>query len=98
MYASNLDVPRYVRPRVSLRAGAGRMAAPWWRPEAMATFTGITLATRPTHLATAVLQGIAAEIAELMDVVAQDTQAPLGSLRVDGGLTQSRALMQRSPT
>jgi glycerol kinase len=70
------------------------LAAPWWRPDATATFAGVTLATRPEHIVTAVLQGIAAQVAELADVIAQDTGQPLRSLRVDGGLIQSRVLMQ----
>jgi glycerol kinase len=76
---------------VSALAG---LAAPWWRPEATATFTGITLATRPKHLVVALLQGIAAQVAELTDVITPDLGQPLRSLRVDGGLTRSRLLMQ----
>jgi glycerol kinase len=70
------------------------LAAPWWRPDATASFTGITLATRPEHLVIAVLEGIAAQVAELTDVITADLGAPLRSLRVDGGLTRSRTLMQ----
>ncbi len=76
---------------VSALAG---LAAPWWRPDATATFTGITLATRPKHLVVALLQGIAAQVAELTDVITPDLGRPLSSLRVDGGLTRSRVLMQ----
>ena len=36
------------------------LAAPWWRAEATASITGLTLASRPGHLVLAVLQGIAA--------------------------------------
>jgi len=70
------------------------LAAPWWRPDATATFTGMTLATRPAQLVSAVLQGIAAQVAELTDVTGADLGQELRSLRVDGGLTRSRALMQ----
>lgn len=42
----------------------------------------------------ALLQGIAAQVAELTDVITPDLGQPLSSLRVDGGLTRSRALMQ----
>jgi glycerol kinase len=70
------------------------LAAPWWRPDATATFTGITLSTQPSHLVTAVLQGIAAQVAELADLVAADLGAALQTLRVDGGLARSHALMQ----
>ena len=70
------------------------LAAPWWRPEAKAAFTGMTLSSGPGDLVLAVLQGIAAQVAELGELVAADLGAPLKRLRVDGGLTQSRRLMQ----
>lgn len=76
---------------VSALAG---LAAPWWRSDATASFTGMTLGTRPEHLVFAVIQGIAAQVAELADALAGDLGEPLGSLRVDGGLTRSRVLMQ----
>ena len=77
----------------SVPALAG-LAAPWWRPDATASFTGMTLATGKEHLIFAVLQGIAAQVAELGRLVAVDLGVPLRRLRVDGGLTQSRVLMQ----
>jgi glycerol kinase len=74
--------------------GLAGLAAPWWRPEASAAFTGMTLATRRGHLVAAVLRGIAAQVAELADLVGAELGTPLTRLRVDGGLTRSRALMQ----
>ena len=76
---------------VSALAG---LAAPWWRSDATASFAGMTLGTRSEHLVFAVIQGIAAQVAELADALAADLDAPLASLRVDGGLTRSRVLMQ----
>lgn len=70
------------------------LAAPWWRPDATATFTGMTLSTGPGHLVRAVLEGIAAQVATLCDLVAGDLGAPLTRLRADGGLTRSATLMQ----
>lgn len=70
------------------------LAAPWWRPDATATFTGMTLSTGSEHLVRAVLEGIAAQVAELARAMAADLDQPLQRLRVDGGLTQSRVLMQ----
>lgn len=70
------------------------LAAPWWRPDAKAAFTGMTLSTGPRHLVLAVLQGIAAQVAEVGELVAADLGKPLTMLRVDGGLTRSRVLMQ----
>ncbi|MEO3763990.1 FGGY family carbohydrate kinase [Streptomyces sp. B5E4] len=70
------------------------LAAPWWAPDATASFTGMTLATRREHLVSAVLQGIAAQVADLCTLVAGDIGRPLSRLRADGGLTNSAALMQ----
>jgi glycerol kinase len=70
------------------------LGAPWWRPEAKATVTGMTLSTTVGQLVLAILQGIAAQVAELGSAVAADLRAPLTRLRVDGGLTQCATLMQ----
>lgn len=70
------------------------LAAPWWRPDATATMTGMTLSTTSAHLVRAVLEGIAAQVAELARCVSNDLEQPLHRLRVDGGLTQSTVLMQ----
>ncbi|MFE3824309.1 FGGY family carbohydrate kinase [Streptomyces sp. NPDC059092] len=70
------------------------LAAPWWRPDATASLTGMTLSTRREHLVTAVLQGIAAQVAEVAGLVAADLGAPLTRLRADGGLTRCTTLMQ----
>lgn len=70
------------------------LGAPWWRPNGKASFTGMTLSTGPEHLVVAVLQGIAAQVAELGGLVEADLGQPLARMRVDGGLTQSRVLMQ----
>jgi glycerol kinase len=70
------------------------LAAPWWRPDAAASFTGMTLSTDRSHLVAAVLHGLAAQTAELVGAIEGDLSAPLSTLRVDGGLTRSRRLMQ----
>lgn len=69
------------------------LAAPWWKSQATATITGMTLSTGRGHIVLAVLQGIAAQVAELVSAI--DADAPrLTRLRADGGLTQSTVLMQ----
>jgi glycerol kinase len=70
------------------------LAAPWWRPDATASITGMTLSTTVGHLVVAILQGIAAQVAELGTCVAADVGRPLTRLRTDGGLTQCKTLMQ----
>jgi len=70
------------------------LAAPWWRSDATATFTGLSLASTRGHLVRAVLEGIAAQVADLVSVMTADMGRAVTSLRVDGGLTNSRVLMQ----
>jgi glycerol kinase len=70
------------------------LAAPWWDAQAAASFTGMTLSSGRGHLVRALLEGIAAQVACLADLVAQDLGQPLTRLRVDGGLTRSAVLMQ----
>jgi glycerol kinase len=70
------------------------LAAPWWDAQATASFTGMTLSSGRGHLVRALLEGIAAQVATLTSLVAEDLGRPLTRLRVDGGLTRSKALMQ----
>ncbi len=70
------------------------LGAPWWDSAASASFGGMTLSSGRGHLVRALLEGIAAQVAALADLVATDLAQPLTRLRVDGGLTQSAVLMQ----
>ncbi|WP_193047180.1 FGGY family carbohydrate kinase [Mycolicibacterium baixiangningiae] len=70
------------------------LAAPWWDSGATASFTGMTLSSGRGHLVRALLDGIAAQVTALADLVATDLGRPLTRLRVDGGLTRSTVLMQ----
>ncbi|MFT0847754.1 FGGY family carbohydrate kinase [Actinomycetaceae bacterium L2_0104] len=70
------------------------LAAPWWRPEAGAFVTGMKLATGKAEILRAVMEGISAQIAHLVSLVGDELGVQLQSLRVDGGLTNSKKLMQ----
>jgi glycerol kinase len=70
------------------------LAAPWWDAGATASFSGMTLSSGRGQLVRAVVEGIAAQVAALIDAVNADLGFPLTRLRVDGGLTRSRVLMQ----
>jgi len=54
----------------------------------------MTLSSGRGHLVRALLEGIAAQVAALAELVADDLRQPLTRLRVDGGLTRSAVLMQ----
>jgi glycerol kinase len=70
------------------------LGAPHWRPDARGAFLGLGLDVTRAHLARAVVEGIAASVALLAGSVAADCGVPLSTLRVDGGLTRSRLLVQ----
>ena len=70
------------------------LAAPYWKPQARAAFTGMTMGTERGHLVRAAIEGIAAQVALLARAAGRDLGSPLTRLRVDGGLTRSRVLLQ----
>jgi glycerol kinase len=70
------------------------LGAPYWLPGARGSIEGLSLGTSAAHLVRAALEGIAAQVALLARAAGRDVGAPLETLRVDGGLTQSRLLMQ----
>ena len=74
--------------------GLAGLAAPWWESAACGALAGMGLATSRGHVVRAVVEGIAAQVAELARVIARDLGHPLTHLRVDGGLTRSTVLMQ----
>jgi glycerol kinase len=70
------------------------LGAPHWAPDARGALTGLRLSTGRGHIARAVAEGIAASVTLLARAAAADLGGPLTSLRVDGGLTRSRLLLQ----
>ncbi len=67
--------------------------APHWRSQAKAGISGLTLSSSRQEISRAVVDGIAAQVSELITCMSADG-APITRLRVDGGLTQARSLMQ----
>src|SRR5699024_5098952 len=74
------------------------LGAPWWRPDARGTLTGITRGTTMAHIARAALESIAFQSASVLKAMSQDAIAcgapPLRELRVDGGASVNDFLMQ----
>jgi glycerol kinase len=68
------------------------LGAPWWRSNAKAVVAGLTGRSRPAHVARAALEAIAWRVADILAAVSE--QVPLEALRVDGGLTRDRLLLQ----
>ena len=70
------------------------LGAPWWQPDALASIDGIGPGTEPAHVVRSTVEGLAAQVTLLARAAAIDLGRPLALLRVDGGLTRSRVLMQ----
>lgn len=70
------------------------LGAPWWNADARGAFTGLGLDVDRGSLVRSVVEGIAAQVAALVEAVGRDLGRPLDVLRVDGGLTGSAVLMQ----
>ena len=68
-------------PLLAAPALAG-LAAPWWKSQATAAISGMTLSTERGTIVLAVLQGIAAQVAELISAIDSDAP-PLNRLRAD---------------
>ena len=80
-------------PTLCVPAFAG-LGAPHWSPQSLARFEGISLATSRADLTRAVVEAITAQVAVIARSAAGDMAQPLTRLKVDGGLTQSTALLQ----
>lgn len=87
-YAANPKDRTYFVPAFS---GLG---APYWDSHATGMFTGISRTTGRNEIARACLDCIAYQITDLTDLMRQDSGVELAALRVDGGPTASRYLMQ----
>ena len=70
------------------------LGAPHWDQYARGTITGITRGTTAAHFARAALESIAFQVADVLDVMRQDSGIAIEELRVDGGATANDLLMQ----
>ncbi|HNU98773.1 MAG: glycerol kinase GlpK [Verrucomicrobia bacterium] len=70
------------------------LGAPHWDQYARGTITGLTRGTTAGHLARAALESIAFQVADVLDVMRQDSGVPIHELRADGGACANDLLMQ----
>jgi glycerol kinase len=70
------------------------LGAPHWDPHARGTITGLTRGTTAGHIARAALEGIAFQVADVLDAMRADTGIPIRELRVDGGASANNLLLQ----
>ncbi|TVR51205.1 MAG: glycerol kinase [Puniceicoccaceae bacterium] len=70
------------------------LGAPHWDPYARGAALGITRGTNRAHFCRAALEAIAFQSADLIACMEKDSGLPLKELRVDGGASRSRPLLQ----
>jgi glycerol kinase len=70
------------------------LGAPHWDQYARGLVVGLTRGTTAAHLARAALEGIAFQVADVLDVMRKDSGIELDELRVDGGAAANALLMQ----
>jgi glycerol kinase len=74
------------------------LGAPYWKPDARGTITGLSRGTTLAHIARAALESIAYQSAALLQAMSRDAvaagAAPVSELRVDGGACVNDLLMQ----
>jgi glycerol kinase len=70
------------------------LGAPWWADNARAIIYGMTLGTTKAHILRAALEAIAYQVKDLVDLMTGQAEVSLKELRVDGGATHNKFLMQ----
>lgn len=69
------------------------LGAPHWDTDARGLISGMSLGTRPAHLARAAIEAIALQIHDVFRAMEADLGRPLPALWVDGGATRNDLLM-----
>ncbi len=70
------------------------LGAPHWDAYARGTIVGLTRGTTKGHIARATLEGIAFQVADVLDAMQRDSGIGIQQLRVDGGAAANNLLIQ----
>ena len=70
------------------------LGTPHWDANARGLISGITRGTTRAHIARATLEGIAHQVADLVESMSSDLGLPVTKMRVDGGASANSLLMQ----
>lgn len=70
------------------------LGAPYWNTDAKGALLGITRSTRKEHIARAVLEAIAYQTKDVIEVLIDETTQKMDSFFVDGGASANHFLMQ----
>ena len=70
------------------------LGAPHWDPHARGIIAGLSRGVTAGHIARAALEGIAYQVADVLEAMIADSGVPATELRVDGGAAINNLLMQ----
>lgn len=70
------------------------LGAPYWKPDAKASIVGMTRKTNKAHIIRAAVESMAYQVADLIQLMAEESGKELKELNVDGGSTSNSFLMQ----
>lgn len=70
------------------------LGAPYWDPYARGLIIGITRGTTKAHIARAILESIAYQTRDVIEVMQKESGISINSLKVDGGAAKDNLLMQ----
>jgi glycerol kinase len=70
------------------------LGAPHWDPYARGAMLGITRGTTTAHIARAALEGIAFQVADVIETMKLDSEITVPELKVDGGASTNDLLLQ----
>lgn len=70
------------------------LGAPYWDPRARGTMVGLTRGTQRGHLARAVLEAMAYQTRDVLEIVRREGNTTVPFLRVDGGAARNNLLCQ----
>lgn len=70
------------------------LGAPWWDMYARGTLVGLTRGSGRAHIVRAALEAIALQSLDVMRAMEADAGHRIGALRVDGGASSNRFLLQ----
>ncbi len=70
------------------------LGAPYWRDDVRGLITGLSLATKPAHVARAALEAITLQIRDVFTAMEADLGARIDELSADGGASRNGLLMQ----
>ena len=70
------------------------LSFPWWDETSKAAIFGISLGTKKEHIVKAVLEGICYRIKDIVEGMIKDTKIELKHIKLDGGVSQNKYVLQ----